>query len=91
MIALTHLKRQGLLLVFKHKLGILPSYLSDLIKVKSSSCTLRSTTKDLLTVPSVKTETFGKRAFSYAAPVVWNRLPEEIKSAKSVVCFKKNG
>ena len=31
----------------------------------------------------------GKRAFSVAAPELWNNLPEDIKSANSIDDFKR--
>ena len=34
-------------------------------------------------------ETYGKRAFSVAAPELWNNLPEDIKSANSIDDFKR--
>ena len=77
------------LFVYKYKQGILPSYLGDLIKVKTNQRVLRSDGKDLLVMPRTNTESFGKRAFSYAAPKVWNSLPEDIKSAQSIESFKK--
>jgi len=32
---------------------------------------------------------FGKRAFSHAGPVAWNRLPEIIRQAQTQTRFKK--
>ena len=37
----------------------------------------------ILCVPSVKTETSGQRSFSYAGPVIWNKLPYDIRSSQS--------
>jgi len=31
----------------------------------------------------------GERAFSYAGPAAWNRLPETIRRAETQTCFKK--
>ena len=76
------------LFVFKLKLGILPSYLCELLQWKVGVRTLRSSEKCLLYVPPFKTS-FGKRAFTYAAPCVWNSLPMEIKLSKSIENFKK--
>ena len=42
---------------------------SDYHKLK-----LTITASPVLT-PSVKTKTFGQRSFSYAGPVIWNKLP----------------
>jgi len=33
---------------------------------------------------------FGDRAFSVAAPTVWNRLPESVRSAETLAGFKCN-
>ena len=43
----------------------------------------------LLECPKMKTlVTYGDRAYSIAAPKLWNQLPLDIKLAKSVDCFK---
>ena len=51
---------------------------------------LRSSQKSLLEVPRKNLKTFGERSFSNAAPEVWNKLPEYIKSSQSTAIFKKN-
>ena len=43
----------------------------------------------ILCVPSVKTKTFGQRSFSYAGPVIWNKLPYDIRSSQSKTSFKQ--
>ena len=69
-----------------------PSYLRELITVYTHKL------RDLF-VPNkmaflsylVKNlKTFGERSFSNAAPEVWNKLPEYIKSSRSTAIFKKN-
>ena len=36
----------------------------------------------ILCVPSIKTKkTFGQRSFSYAGPVIWNKLPFDIRTS----------
>ena len=42
----------------------------------------------LLETRSFKQKTFGARSFTYYAPVLWNALPTEIRSAPSLDCFK---
>ena len=32
----------------------------------------------------------GKRAFSVAAPIIWNELPTTLKSCESLASFRKN-
>ena len=51
---------------------------------------LRSSQKSLHEVPRKYSKTFGERSFSNAAPEVWNKLPEYIKSSQSTAIFKKN-
>ena len=46
--------------------------------------------KSLLEVPRKNFKTFGERSFSNAAPEVWTKLPEYIKSSQSTAIFKKN-
>lgn len=79
-----------LLLTFKCTNGLAPSYLSDLISFRSVGRTLRSSNLDLLGVPKSRTRTFGDRAFSVAAPRLWNSLPLSLRSVKSVATFKKD-
>jgi len=80
-----------LLLTFKAHNGLAPSYISDLIApIKCSSIvSLRSSEKNLLQPgPRNKTDFYGDRAFSVAAPKLWNALPQEIRSATSLSMFK---
>ena len=44
--------------------------------------------KMFLTVPSGTTKTYGDRAFTTAAPTVWNRLPQTIRLCDSRNSFK---
>ena len=66
-----------------------PQYLKDLISKYIPTRTIRSSDKNLLVVPRKKLITFGQRSFSYAAPDVWNKLPEFVKSSESLSIFKK--
>ena len=69
-----------------------PSYLRELITVYTPQTqrSLRSSQKSLLEVPCKNLKMFGERSFSNAAPEVWNKLPEHIKSSQSTAIFKKN-
>ncbi len=49
------------------------------------SCLLQSL---LLHVPRLRLKTKGDRAFSVAAPRLWNSLPLHIRSCDSLDCFK---
>ena len=70
-----------LLLTFKAIYGHAPGYLTDLIAIKvQTRYTLRSASSLTLNHPSVKLKkTLGDRAFSSAAPILWNSLPLHIR------------
>jgi hypothetical protein len=67
-----------------------PEYLSELISVYNPPRSLRSTDQNLLSVPPTRLKTYGDRAFSKAAPTLWNNLPEDIRRATSLDSFKNN-
>ena len=77
-----------LLLVFKCLNGLGPSYLSDMLLPYRPSRTLRSSSAGLLSVPNVRTKTFGEASFCYYGPRLWNGLPEDLRAAESVDAFK---
>ena len=57
-------------------------------KIKKKSIGLRSVDQGLLTVPSSNQRTYGDRAFSVAAPKLWNALPPDIRNSGSITLFK---
>ena len=82
-----------LLLTFKVLHGLSPKYLQDLVSIrKVSSYQLRSGNNGIfLDYPSGKMlTTFGDRAFSVAAPKLWNALPFHIRSEQKLTSFKCN-
>ena len=78
-----------LVLTFKARERISPKYLQDLITVYVPTRSLRSASKCLLKVPNYNLESYGKRAFSVAGPLLWNSLPMDIRSQKSLATFKE--
>ena len=78
-----------LLLCFKAVHGMAPGYICKLISFKiPTKYELRSNQKLLLKVPSGKMlPTLGARAFSYAAPRLWNDLPSNITGLHSLPSF----
>jgi len=55
----------------------------------TSYLNLRSNNSLLLTLPPAKSyTTLGDRASMYAAPKLWNALPEQIRNSTSVGIFK---
>ena len=67
-----------------------PEYMSELIQRKQNERNLRSSHKiQLETHQDASTNTFVNRAFSRAAPKLWNPLPENLKTKQSLEAFKK--
>ena len=81
-----------LLITFKVLKGLAPLYLSELISVlpPSSYNLRRNYNGTLLCTPKSKSKrTLGDRAFSSAAPALWNSLPFAIRNVdQSVESFK---
>jgi len=76
------------LLTYKAYNGLSPTYLSDLLHHYAPARTLRSSNQSLLQLPHVSSKTFGQRSFSFAAPSLWNNLPQQIRKADNVNIFK---
>ena len=78
------------LLTFKALHGLAPAYLSDIMLFKGdSNYNLRSNFSYLLARPAIRSaKTTGDRAFSVAAPFLWNSLPESLTAVSSVNIFK---
>ena len=76
-----------ILLTWKVLHGLAPGYLNELIPHYIPQRSLRSSKKYLLVTPRTHTS-YGNRAFSYAAPTLWNTLPIAIHTASSLDTFK---
>ena len=77
-----------LVYVYKALHGLAPEYLADLLHLYTPTRSLRSASHQLLEMPSFRLNTFGGRAFTAAAPYLWNALPAGIKSSESLDIFK---
>ena len=66
-----------------------PPYLASLLHFSNVPIQLRSSTSQQLSIPRTKLN-LGKRAFSVAAPIIWNELPTTLKSCESLASFRKN-
>ena len=64
-----------------------PPYLASLLHLSNIPRQLRSSISQLI-VAKTKLN-LGKRAFSVAAPRVWNELPITLKTSKTIVIFRK--
>ena len=79
-----------LLLTFKALHGLAPEYLSELLELeaKTSSVTTRNTNAYRLEPKTTRTITYGDRAFSAAAPFLWNKLPKDVRLTTKIEPFK---
>ena len=78
-----------LLITYKALRGQAPTYIQDLLQPYQPSRSLRSSSKNLLVKPRFNLNSYGKRAFSVAAPDLWNSLPQDIRSSCTVDIFKR--
>ncbi len=72
-------------MTFKSLHGCSPDYINTLLK-KSRNTRYE---QNKLVIPSISSKRTGCKAFSYAAPFLWNALPREIRNAESTEAFKK--
>ena len=68
--------------------GTAPQYLTDLLHIHTPPRILRSSSKTLLSVVRPRLDTYGSRAFSVAAPLLWNELPGYITDVHTSTSFK---
>ena len=78
-----------LLLVFKDLNGSAPAYISELLHHRTSSRSLRSSSRRLLRIPRTSRKTNSDRAFSAAGPRLWNKLPLSLRSSSTLTVFKR--
>ena len=80
-----------LCLVYKCIHGTAPSYLCELIKVKTYTRNTRAAVSRAITleVPFVRKSSFAGRSFSVYGPKQWNSLPAELQLTDSFVAFRR--
>ena len=71
--------------------GFAPPYLSQLTCIADlpGGRRLRSSSTHSLLVSSFRRSTVGRRSFSVAASVLWNSLPLDIQSSRSLTVFRQ--
>ncbi len=79
-----------LCMTYKALHGLAPGYIKDLLKQYSPARTLRSTDRGLLCKPKMNLKSYGERAFSFAAPTLYNSIPLHIRQSTSLDSFKSN-
>lgn len=77
------------LLTFKCVKGSGPIYLSNLLNLKEATRSLRSSRDSMLLQLPRTSSRLGERAFSVAAPTIWNSLPIELRMEENLESFKK--
>ena len=79
------------ILTFQAIHGLAPKYLCELVRIKEQSTYhLRSSEEIILLQPPEKSVTrLMDRAFQFAAPRLWNRLPKDLRLLNSISTFKK--
>ena len=77
-----------LLFAYKSQHSAAPVYLSDLLSPYIPTRSLRSEQQLRLEQPRVRSTRYGERAFSVAAPRLWNELPSDVKEAGTLEAFK---
>ena len=78
-----------LTITYKALHDLAPAYIKNLLKNYYPPRDLRSSKKNLLVVPAFRTNSYGRRAFSVIAPLLWNSLPQHIRDAGSLDIFKR--
>ena len=76
-------------LTFKVLENIQPTYLSELF---ASACASQITAlwgKELACGTKHKNQPMEGVSFSFAAPVIWNSLPEHVRNSSSLIIFRK--
>ena len=82
------IKFKVLLMVFKCRNNMAPTYLQDLIRPQQHTRSLRSSNQNLLEIPFTRQNSFAQRAFGVAGPRLWNSLPSDIRDLSSLSLFK---
>ena len=78
------------ILLITHKClhGLAPEYLSSRVKRHVPGRSLRSCVDLHLLVEKKAPQSYGKRAFSFAAPTLWNELPLDLRKCENLHAFK---
>ena len=75
-------------LMYKWINNLAPSYLCNLFSPRTSNYYFRNAKKKLM-LPKPRTD-YLKRSFSYSGAILWNNLPEEIRTSNSLGFFKSS-
>ena len=79
-----------LLITFKALNDKAPSYIKDMLVLRQNQRELRSSSQTLLSMPKSRLRTAGDITFSYQAALLWNALPESLRTLTAVDPFKRH-
>ena len=77
------------MLIITYVHGLALAYIEYLLDSYIPGRYLRSAKKHLLALPGFKLTSHGRRAFSVAAPLLCNSLPQHVRDAESLDLFKR--
>ena len=78
-------------LAYRCLIGTAPSYLAETLHLTAGSRRrLRSASTSTLVIPSTRRTTLGDRAFRVTAARAWNALPSSVRSAPSLLQFRRD-
>ena len=72
---------------YKSQHNLSPSFMETIFQPKSLNYSLRD--QNLLLIPPAKTQLFGTQSFQFRGSLLWNALPNSIKSSTSLITFKR--
>ena len=75
-------------LAYRHFDGTLPPYLSARLSIYHPGRELRSSSEKLPVVPEKGLKSAGGRTFAFAAPSIWNTLPNSLRNLPTLAQFK---
>ena len=78
-----------LILTYKAIRGTAPAYLQDLVQRYRPARALRSQDEILLVAQQYRLKAYGARAFSRAAPSLWNKLSRTLRLSPPLSNFPK--
>ena len=77
-----------LLTAYKIQSGLAPRYFDGILRVVPSRRETRSSGRDRFSVKRTRTR-LGDRSLSACAPVLWNALPDHMKTCPTIITFKR--
>ena len=63
--------------------NLAPVCLQNLLKIKHTKYSFRYS--NILDIPQVRTTSYGKKSFSFAAASLWNSLPDHFRTASHIL------